>query len=217
MNYTVIEKKSTKREETVSHYREYKPVLREEANKKCVYCAIDENPCGGYDHFHVEHFRPKSLKPFKKLLKDFENLFYACAICNRFKSNDWPNDPVKDHSVVSYADPKETDYNELFDIHENGKIFGNFVASKYMIEKINLNRPQLINERRTVLISKKSEEIIEKIESMIQKIESEERSPEINQIITEMLLLSLSTQKLLLKEREIPRYEPEEIRRAISK
>ncbi|MFD0932230.1 HNH endonuclease [Psychroflexus salinarum] len=217
MNYTVIRKKSTKREDNVNHYRDYKPVLREEANKKCVYCAIDENPCGGYDHFHVEHFRPKSLKSFQNLLKDFENLFYACAICNRFKSNDWPNDPVKDHSVVSYADPNETDYNELFNIHENGKICGNFVASKYMIEKINLNRPQLINERKYILISEKSEEVIEKIESMVQKIQLEEKSPEIDKIISEMLLLSLSTQKLLFKGRVTPRYEPEEIRRTISK
>ena len=213
MNWTVINKNLTERPNSVNEYRDYKPYLRREANEKCVYCAIGENPIGGYDHFHVEHFRPKSLAQFTHLLNDFENLFYACAICNRFKSNDWPNDPVSDHSIISYPDPKDIDYNILFESQENGLLEGRYVASKYVVERLNLNRPQLINERREKLMRDKISGLILKIQSIKKTISEHETTPEISKIISSLLDKTLEIVTLLNNEKEIARYEPSEIRR----
>ena len=187
--------------------------MREEANHKCVYCAIHENPLGGYDHFHVEHFRPKSLKPFEKLINDYNNLFYACAICNRFKSNDWPNDPVEDNSIISYPDPNLNDYNDLFIINDNGKLDGNSIAAKYVIEKINLNRPQLIYERREILMREKTNILIKKVEQLRKKIEGLELSKEAYELCIKIWGVVNHTVQLLNEEKEISRYEPSEIKR----
>lgn|SRR5574343_21001 len=213
MNWTIINKSETERPVSVTDYSDFKPYLRREAAERCVYCAINENPIGGYDHFHVEHFRPKSLSQFNHLLNDFENLFYACAICNRFKSNDWPNDPVLDHSIISYPDPKDVDYNTLFFCQENGILGGNFVASKYMVEKLNLNRPQLINERREKLMRDKIAILISSIQKMKLVIQDLEFSPEIAKITSILFDKILEITSLLNEEKEIARYEPSEIRR----
>lgn len=213
MKWTLINKSETERPISVADYGDYKPYLRREAAEKCVYCAISENPIGGYDHFHVEHFRPKSLSQFNHLLKEYENLFYACAICNRFKSNDWPNDPVIDHSIISYPDPKNVDYNTLFFCEENGILKGSYIASRYMVEKLNLNRPQLINERREKLMLGKIEKLILNFKVMKGLILDTERTPEIDRIISALNDKISDVTLMLIEEREIARYEPSEIRR----
>lgn len=126
-------------------YRDWKAQLAEEASHQCVYCAIPDAAMGGIRNFHVEHYRPKSR--FPALENIYTNLFYACPVCNTFKSNDWPAEP--DFETRCYPDPSVNDYGQLFIIDlQSGEIQGNVVASRYMVERIHLNRGQLILERR---------------------------------------------------------------------
>ena len=69
-----------------ANYRDYKPYLKDEFSGRCVYCRKADS---GQDpgSFHVEHYKPKYL--FSELVNVYINLFYACASCNRFKSNYW--------------------------------------------------------------------------------------------------------------------------------
>lgn len=128
-------------------YSDWKEIIAEEGFHQCVYCAVPEPVLGGIRNFHVEHYKPKSK--FDSLRNDIKNLFYACPICNTFKSNDWPADPLADHSIASYPDPSTVDYSDLFDIDmRTGQVSGRYVASRYVLEKLYLNRPQLIMERR---------------------------------------------------------------------
>lgn len=128
-------------------YSDWKQLLADEGFNQCVYCAIHESSFGGIRNYHVEHYRPKSK--FEALENDIKNLFYACAICNTFKSDDWPEEPCKDYSNVSYPYPGEVDYSDIFITNSSpGVIKGKYVASKYMVQKLFLNRPQLIIERR---------------------------------------------------------------------
>lgn len=128
-------------------YHDWKGILAQEGSFQCVYCAIHENSFGGIRNFHVEHYRPKST--FRSLEHDITNLFYACAICNTFKGDDWPGDPLPDFSNPAYPDPAKIDYNDLFINATNVSVLeGKFIASKYLIEKLYLNRPQLIVARR---------------------------------------------------------------------
>ncbi|MEM7574174.1 MAG: HNH endonuclease [Bacteroidota bacterium] len=145
------------------NYSECKPYLRLESNSKCVYCAMHENQVGGFDYFHVEHFRPKSNPRFRDLTHNYYNLYYSCPICNRFKGASWPNDPVVGNSIPSFIDPSKNDYNHIFNVDDNGLLSGKTVAAKYMIEKINLNRPQLIIARKIDSLNKKMEEVIDKV------------------------------------------------------
>jgi hypothetical protein len=112
-----------------------------------VYCAIPEGRFGGIRNFHIEHFRPKAK--FPKLENIIANLYLACAICNVLKSDDWPAEPVANHSRAAYPDPSLTDYNAILVISSSThEVRSPKVAGKYLIERVLLNRAQLILERR---------------------------------------------------------------------
>lgn len=146
-------------------YSDWKPLLADEANHQCVYCAIRESSFGGLRNFHVEHYRPK--KKFPALINEFSNLFFACAICNTFKGDDWPRDPESNHGVPSYPNPAEIHYSELFQIDRRfGRVTGQFVAAVYIEERLYLNRPQLIAERRTEFLYQKIQELENRIERL---------------------------------------------------
>ena len=69
------------------NYRLFKPDLRREFGRQCVYCrALDI--LKGEQSFAVDHYRPKNLFPHLKT--EYLNLFYACNRCNSFKGDFWP-------------------------------------------------------------------------------------------------------------------------------
>ncbi|MFN2508375.1 MAG: HNH endonuclease [Chthoniobacterales bacterium] len=139
-------------------YSDWKQEIADACHGHCVYCAIHESSYGGLDNFHIDHYRPKSI--FADLVDAVANLYLACAICNRFKSNDWPNEPAPDHSVAAYPDPGIQDYNDLFT--EDADTFllsGRNVAARYVVERLYLNRPQLILERRLFAAEERLTEI----------------------------------------------------------
>ena len=129
-----------------SDYRQYKPHLRQDFSYHCAYCAIHENEWGGPRHFHVEHFRPKSR--FPQFIADYENLLYACDVCNCYKGNDWPSDdPLTDG--VGYLDPCRHDYDEHFESNlTTGYTNGRTPPARYMVERLHFNRQFLIQLRQ---------------------------------------------------------------------
>lgn len=128
-------------------WHQWKETIAEHCGGSCVYCAITEGRFGGIRNFHVEHFRPKVK--FPHLEDDITNLYLACAICNVLKSDDWPDEPAPDHSLAAYPDPSVTDYNTLFTVSpETYEVSAATPAGKYLVERILLNRAQLILERR---------------------------------------------------------------------
>lgn len=61
---------------------EIKELLRRETADKCAYC---ESKVPHIDYGDVEHLLPKSV--FPELRYNFENLTYACGVCNTKKGN----------------------------------------------------------------------------------------------------------------------------------
>jgi hypothetical protein len=155
---------------TKGDYSEWKEDVAKYCGDRCTYCCIHVSRYGGIDNFHVDHFRPKSK--FNALRKSINNLFLACAICNRFKSDHWPSDPCTDHSVAAFPDPLEVDYNSLFAF--NGlRVQGLFVASRYVVEQLYLNRPQLLRERRLAMLRERLEEVQGRIASVLAVVRPE--------------------------------------------
>lgn len=146
MKWRKIDKVSVLAPKTGS-YSDWKPQLAEEAQCQCVYCCIHESDFGGIRNFHVEHYKPQSKFPLLK--NTYSNLFYACGICNIFKSNDWPNELVGgDFSQFGYPDPSQVDYGQFLIIDQyTGTLSSESVAGKYVIERLHLNRPHLIGLR----------------------------------------------------------------------
>ena len=136
-----------RRQPDVGRWHQWKEAIAEHCGGVCIYCAIPEGRFGGIRNFHIEHFRPKSK--FSDLEDDITNLYLACAICNVLKSDDWPGEPTPDHSLPVYPDPGATNYNTLFVVSpQSYEVSANTLAGKYLIERILLNRAQLILERR---------------------------------------------------------------------
>ncbi len=150
----IIFHKDSKNQPLGNDYTKWKEQIAEECYHQCVYCAIHENPWGGIDHYHIDHYRPKSMPEFKKYELDICNLFYACPICNRFKGDDWPAEPNIDLNISCYPDPSKIDYSTIFEVNNSDyKVIGKNIAANYIIERLFLNRPQLIYERRECKIS----------------------------------------------------------------
>lgn len=132
-------------------YAVWKAEILEACGGRCIYCCISEGEYGGMDNFHVEHFRPKSR--FAGLENAIDNLFAACAICNRFKSDEWPGEPDAAGQTATFLDPSEVDYNEHMELAGNTvSLTGTTVAGRFMIERIYLNRPQLLLSRRLRIV-----------------------------------------------------------------
>ncbi|MEC4749570.1 hypothetical protein [Methylomicrobium sp. Wu6] len=55
-------------------------------------------------NFGVDHYKPKGIPRFAKLVCDYENLYYCCGNCNCRKNNDWPLDEKLGPYVVNPCD-----------------------------------------------------------------------------------------------------------------
>lgn len=183
----------------------WKEQIAQECYYQCVYCSIHENHWGGIDHYHIDHFRPKSIAAFASLENSILNLFYACPVCNRFKSNDWPADP--DLNAISYPDPSITDYSTIFDFDNNHfTLLGKYVSANYLIHRLYLNRPQLIYERRETFLKQRALELIKEVHDLATKIQD-------NELIKKTFSLVVNIMAHLAARENIRPYKLAEIRK----
>lgn len=205
MNWKLI-KKDPNNQPSEGDYKQWKEQIAEECYHRCVYCSIHETPWGGIDHYHIDHYRPKSRKEFEHLVNDICNLFYACPICNRFKKDDWPGEP-NDLDSICYPDPSKTDYSLIFKLEENNyTITGNYKSAVYIIERLFLNRPQLMFERRETILKEKEVKLSNELSDLILQ------SGDAN-LKNELILKFKAIRQHLLKRESIRPYKLSEIRK----
>jgi hypothetical protein len=204
MKYRLINKDPANQPAT-GIYSDWKIQISNECYNQCVYCCIHENHWGGLDNYHVEHFRPKSILAFKHLENDICNLFLACPVCNRFKSDDWPADP--DLNVPSYADPSVTDYSTIFIPDSSAyTIAGNCNSANYTIERLYLNRPQLIYERRELSLKQREIDLFNEVVELAAKVQDKE-------MITKTFTVIAAIKNHLSERENIRPYKLAEIRK----
>ena len=195
-------------------YRDWKPQVARSCSLQCVYCAISESRFGGIRNFHVEHYRPKSRHEFAHLENVITNLYYACSICNGFKGPDWPAEPKPDYSNPSYPDPAETDYNELFNVNTPSfELTSRYPAGTYVIERVFLNRPQLLSERRLSEFLAWAQQVPEDVMALFDRLTASAASSERDLLLRDLcdLLAELSgNYHSLMTARP---YKPEDIKR----
>lgn len=114
--------------EIYNNYRQYKPHLREDFNRKCGYSDCSDFWFGGSRTFHIDHFKPKSK--FPELTTIYSNLVYCCSYVNIQKSDD----------EGDYIDPCDVDYNEHFERDNTGNILPKMesIQANYMFKKLKL-------------------------------------------------------------------------------
>lgn len=124
-------------------YQSYKRFLRLEFEQKCIYCCRPDSVHPS-DHktYAVEHYWPKEHFPEKKC--DYDNLFYACAMCNSYKDDYWPQNEDEpffpnpcDHTMGDHV---------LFD---NCVVVAFSAPGAFMQETLQLNDEALVMWRRS--------------------------------------------------------------------
>lgn len=195
-------------------YSEWKHLLAEEGFHQCVYCAL-RDATFGERNFHVEHYKPKSNRRFKHLEHVFSNLYYACPICNVFKGDSWPRAPKNDHSVEAYPNPSKCDYSDLFDVvTHTGHIKGKFVASRFLIIRLHLNREQLITERRISFNDERMKSLIEFFnrteKTLWERVEQKDR--EAMSLLARLTKLYKDMYALHVEYRQTPTYVGQQLR-----
>ena len=126
--------------------------LYKEQTGQCVYCGRGVSP-GRSKHCHVEHFRPRSKYP--ELQLDHANLFLSCGpegehgsrqTCGDYKG-DWFEEEC-------HVPPAPEPCAERFRFRSSGRIAGDDSAeAEKMIVVLNLNHPELVTGRRTLIES----------------------------------------------------------------
>ena len=197
---------------TKGGYKDWKELLAIESEHQCVYCTIHEGQFGGIRNFHIEHYRPKSKDEFKHLENDYDNLFFACSICNCFKGADWPNDPNEDLEIVCYPDPSKVDYSILFSTNKDFILAGSRLSSKYIIERLYLNRPQLIFERRGDNLSLQIENALMVIKNMQNRLKNIKDDLS-KQYLSKICSLLVDISELLNIQNKIRPYEINQIKK----
>jgi hypothetical protein len=192
-------------------YSDWKTGIANDCFQQCVYCAISESAYGGIDNFHIDHLKPRSR--FEDLEHIITNLFLACAICNRFKSDDWPGEHSADHSQPSYPDPSGYDYNDLFTIDLNTyAVSGQFPATTYLTEKLYLNRPQLLIERRSSFLNERLIKLEESMRGLLELL-TDVDLPETNELLKRLLAGMVQLLQLKREADTARPYEREDVRR----
>ncbi len=176
-----------------NHYRDYKPHLRPLFRYRCAYCLSHEDFMGRFDAMEVDHFKPKRRPEFAHLEHEWANLYYCCRRCNQHKSNHWPTDEEARRGL-RFVDPCAEDPDDHFRLSRHPK-HGDFccvisptAAGRYTIEKIRLNRDQLVQIRRSIAAEEREEQallsrISQWITSLTAEVESRGPSAEIKQAL----------------------------------
>ncbi|WP_082741801.1 MULTISPECIES: HNH endonuclease [unclassified Burkholderia] len=127
--------------------KNYKHARNKEAllagtHSKCMYC---ESKILAIDFGDVEHIKPKAEEKFPELEFAWENLGIACSRCNNKKSDNYDiGTPYINPYEENPADFLVAEYNWIFARRQNER-------GHLTIEDIGLNRPELLEQRKTLL------------------------------------------------------------------
>jgi predicted ATPase/5-methylcytosine-specific restriction endonuclease McrA len=148
--------------------RSIKPALLELFYGKCAYC---ESPLGVASEMEIDQFRPVSasdvdgrgsLEHYQWLRLEWENLYPACAACNRAKRGlfpvDGPRAPVRTPiERIPFAeralliDPCRDNPEDHLQFLSEGIVHGRTPMGVMTIKILNLNREGLISARARVM------------------------------------------------------------------
>ena len=130
-------------------YQSYKPYLRLEFSRRCVYCRQPDSSAPNLN-FGVDHYRPKSIRRFAGLVCIYSNLFYCCAGCNCRKGADWPVDENAGPFVVNPCDYEM--FRHLRFDSRTARVEARTSFGRHTIALLQLNEPASVQYRSSALL-----------------------------------------------------------------
>lgn len=130
-----------------SGYQRFRSFLREDFEKTCHWCVLEELWTAGEESAEVDHFRPKHL--FPDLAEEYTNLYYACHRCNHRKGAHWPDGDLQARGV-GYVDLCADDYETHYRMRLDGSLETLSDSAQWTVQTIRLNSPHLVQVRRLI-------------------------------------------------------------------
>jgi hypothetical protein len=112
--------------------------VRRRAQGACEFCGTSEISIGNL--LTIDHFQPQS----KGGSDDIENLIYACIACNQYKQDYWP----ASEALPALWNPRQEPATQHLVEQLDGQLTPLTSTGEFTIERLRLNRPQLILARQ---------------------------------------------------------------------
>jgi len=163
---------------------------------RCGYCGVHEEDIGS--QLEIDHFHPISHGGTDK----FANLVYCCTVCNRIKGNFWPTEnPLT--TTRRLLHPRNDDLSAHLYKTPDGHLNALTDTGQFHIDRLRLNRPQLVARRRKQRIVSDKQREWERI--LIEQQQMRERLQVLEQrleLLVELIARSLAgdTDALVLLE-----------------
>jgi uncharacterized protein (TIGR02646 family) len=144
-------KDQQKKAEAKYGHKTVKRALVEMFHGKCAYC---ESKIVHVNYAHIEHFRPKSVEPFRNLTFEWNNLFLACAICNgpEYKADRFPEQIEGGPPINPCEDSPDEHLAFIFDpVSRLATVSYKTERGRVSRELFGLNRPDLRGHRSKVI------------------------------------------------------------------
>jgi hypothetical protein len=134
--------------------------VRRRANFACEYCGVKETDSAG--QLTVDHYRPRT----RGGSDGFDNLLYCCYRCNLFKGDYWPGEP----SAVALWNPRQEPLETHLLLLANGKLHPITPTGEFTLQRLRLNRPQLIAYRRGRLFEEEEAEVLQQHRALLESV-----------------------------------------------
>lgn len=128
-------------------YRRFRPYIREDFSSCCAYCLLAEVLGAGQENFELDHFRPRAH--FPTLVREYENIYYSCHVCNNTKRDSWPSMELRNRGY-RFFDPCQDDFYAHFE-ESDGRWQPITRIGEYSVDRLRLNRGHLIQIRRLLI------------------------------------------------------------------
>ncbi|NEZ64832.1 HNH endonuclease [Leptolyngbyaceae cyanobacterium CCMR0082] len=134
-NFPILKRKKVSNKNQYTDYREF---LREEFFYSCAYCSMTEVEAQGIG-FDIDHFKPWSRFPESK--NDYYNLLWSCKVCNRLKSDYYPNTEQAKKKLFILRPDKDI-FEDHFSLNNN-LLHSETITGKFTEVQLSLNRQAL--------------------------------------------------------------------------
>jgi hypothetical protein len=150
---------------------ETRTAVRTAFGGRCGYCGVFETSVGG--ELEMDHFHPSAAGGSDEI----ENLVYACTACNRFKGDYAPAGDAPESLRLLH--PRRDNVREHIEETAPGRLVGITPRGWFHIQRLHLNRTQLVEMRRLHRVTRAQED------ELLQARQSEARLREENSALQE--------------------------------
>lgn len=138
--------------------------IRQRYAYSCGYCGVHESDVGAT--LTVDHHHPTVHGG----TNNDENLVYCCHRCNEHKGAYWHEVQIPH---IRLLHPLEDNLTLHFHEQHNSQLIGETSEGKFFIQRLRLNRPQLIEHRRRKYVDQKRHNEIKELHQQIHDLQQE--------------------------------------------